>query len=184
MSHEPVTLYTVGHGNRPFDELLALLADAGVSTLIDVRAQPRSPRHPQYNDDALRSGCERAGITYHWAGRQLGGLRAPRADSPHRALPAGLRGFADHMDTDDFQKGAAQLASMAARSPTAILCAEREPEHCHRALIADYLLLQGARIVHLIAPGERRDHLLSPQARRESASLIYDRHITAELDLG
>lgn len=181
MSHEPVTLYTVGHGNRPFDELLALLADAGVSTLIDVRAQPRSPRHPQYNDDALRSGCERAGITYHWAGRQLGGLRAPRADSPHRALPAGLRGFADHMDTDDFQKGAARLRALAARGRCAILCAEREPRDCHRSLIADYLVLQGVRVVHLIAPGERREHALSPAARRESARLVYDRHASGEL---
>ena len=183
MSHAPVTLYTVGHSNRPLAELIALLKDAGVSILVDVRAQPRSQRHPQFNDDSLRAACEHAGIAYHWAGRQLGGMRAPRADSPHRALDEKRRGFADHMDTDAFQKGAAQLRNMAARAPSAILCAEREPRDCHRALIADYLALQGVRVVHLIAPGERREHALSPEARRESATLIYDRNLSGELEL-
>jgi uncharacterized protein (DUF488 family) len=183
MSHAPVTLYTVGHSNRPIEELIALLTDAGIATLIDVRAQPRSQRHPQFNDDSLRGACEHAGIVYHWAGRQLGGMRTARPGSPHVALDEGMRGFADHMDTGAFQKGAAQLVAMAARAPTAMLCAERDPAHCHRGLIADYLLLRGMRVLHLIAPGETHEHLLSPQARRESAALVYDRHATAVLDL-
>jgi uncharacterized protein (DUF488 family) len=178
-----VTLFTVGHGNRSSDELLALLTEAGVKVLVDVRAEPRSRLHPQFNEDALRDACGRAGITYHWAGRALGGLRPARADSPHIALDAGRRGFADHMQSEAFKKGAAQLLSMAARAPTAMLCAERDPDHCHRALIGDYLLLQGARVLHLLAPGERREHALSPAARRESAALIYDRQATAPLDL-
>jgi len=181
---QAVTLYTVGHSNRELDELLAILEEAGVTTLVDVRAEPRSRRHPQFNEDALRAACAPANIVYHWAGRHLGGMRPLRPGSPHVALDEGRRGFADHMDTEIFKKAAAQLANMAAHAPTAILCAEREPEHCHRALIADYLLLQGARIVHLIAVGERRDHLLSPQARRESATLVYDRHTTAALEFG
>ena len=183
MSHAPVTLYTVGHSNRSTEELIALLKEAGVEVLVDVRAQPRSQRHPQFNDDQLRDACTRAGITYHWAGRPLGGKRAPRADSPHRALDERRRGFADHMDTDVFQKGAAQLRNMAARAPSAILCAERNPLDCHRVLIADYLALQGVRVVHLIGPGERLEHALSPEARRESARLIYDRNVSGELEL-
>jgi uncharacterized protein (DUF488 family) len=185
MSHAPpVTLYTVGHSNRPLEDLIALLADAGIGVLVDVRAEPRSRLHPQFNEDALRDACGRTGIVYHWAGRQLGGLRAARAGSPHVALDAGRRGFADHMETDGFKKGAAQLLAMAARGPTAMLCAEREPERCHRALISDYLLLQGARVLHLIVAGEVREHSLSPEARRESAALVYDRQVTGRLAWG
>ena len=176
-------LYTVGHGTRQLDELIALLMQASVVTLVDVRAQPRSQHNPQFNDDSLRAACERAGIVYHWAGRQLGGLRAPRPDSPHVALEEGRRGFADHMDTETFRKGAAQLQNLAARGACAILCAERDPTRCHRALIADYLTLRGMRVVHLIAPGESREHLHSPGARRESAALVYDRQTTGRLDL-
>lgn len=178
-----LTLYTVGHGNRQIGELMALLQEAGVDTLVDVRAQPRSRHNPQFNDDTLRLACENAGIVYHWAGRQLGGMREPRPDSPHLALDEGLRGFADHMDTEAFQKGVSQLQHLAARGTCAILCAERDPAQCHRSLIADYLTLQGARVVHLVAPGETREHALSSAVRRESAALVYDRQVNGRLNL-
>ena len=178
-----VTLFTVGHSNRSLEELLAVLKAVSIVTLVDVRAEPRSRHNPQFNEESLRAACTRAGIVWHWAGRMLGGLRAARADSPHIALTEGFRGFADHMQTDGFRKGAGQLLAMGARGPTAFLCAERLPENCHRSLIADYLLLQGARVMHLIEPGEQREHVLNPAARRESAALIYDRQATVPLDL-
>ena len=181
---DALTLWTIGHSNRPIAELIAMLTQAAIATLVDVRAQPHSARHPQFNEENLRESCGQANIVYHWAGRHLGGKRALRFDSPHSALDEERRGFADHMQTELFKKAVSQCVGLATRAPTAILCAEREPEHCHRALIADYLILQGMRVVHLIAPGESREHLLSPQARRESAALIYDRQVTAELDLG
>ena len=180
----PLTLYTVGHSNRKLEELIALLREAGVDTLVDVRAQPRSQHNPQFNDQSLRAACERAGVVYHWAGRQLGGMRVPRPDSPHVALEEGRRGFADHMDTDAFKKAVSQLRHLAATGTCAILCAERDPDNCHRALIADYLTLQGVRVLHLLAPGESREHMLSSEARRESAALVYDRQTTARFDLG
>lgn len=180
----PLTVYSVGHSDRPLDELIAMLRAASVATLIDVRAQPRSQRHPQFNDTSLRTTCEAAGIAYHWAGRQLGGHRPGRADSRHVALKdAGLRSYADYIDTAEFQKGAAALLKLASRAPAAILCAERDPAHCHRSLIADYLTLQGVRVVHLLGPGKNCEHLLSPHARRESADLVYDRRTTASLPL-
>jgi len=177
------TLYTVGHGNRTIEELIGLLQEADVDTLVDVRAQPHSRHNPQFNDDSLRLACDNAGITYHWAGRQLGGMRVPRPDSPHLALDEDRRGFADHMDTDAFQKGAFQLQHLAANGVCAMLCAERDPAHCHRSLIADYLTLQGARVVHLIDSGESREHALSPEVRRESAAPIYDRQVSGQLAL-
>ena len=178
-----LTLYTVGHGNRTIEELLGLLRAVGVVTLVDVRAQPRSRHNPQFNDDSLRSACENAGITYHWAGRHLGGMRETRPDSPHQALDKGLRGFADHMDTEAFQRGAFQLQQLVANGVCAMLCVERDPAYCHRVLIADYLVLQGMRVMHLMGPGETREHLLSTEARRESAALIYDRQATQPLGL-
>lgn len=181
---ESLVLYTVGHGSRGGDELIELLRAAAVATLVDIRAQPQSRRHPQYNMAMLREAAGRAGLAYHWAGRQLGGMRAPRADSRHWALrDDGLRGFADYIDDAGFQRGLAQLLKLAAAGPTAMLCAEREPLNCHRSVIADYLVLQGARVLHLMSPGELREHQLRPEARRESAALIYDRQATAALDL-
>lgn len=179
-----LVLYTVGHSDRSAAALVALLGGAGVEVLVDIRAQPRSRRHPQFDSEALRLAAEEAGITYHWAGRQLGGHRSPRPDSPHRALDDdGLRGYADYMEGEVFQRGAAQLLRLAGQSPTAVLCAERLPEECHRSLLADYLTLCNVRVIHLIEHGVSREHRLRPEARRESADLIYDRLCSADLGL-
>ena len=176
------TLYTIGHGDRPMDQFIPLLVERAIQTLVDVRAQPHSSRFPPFTMDALREAMDKLGIVYHWAGRQLGGRRSARPDSQHDALDEGLRGYADFMETDWFEKGATQLVNLAARSPTVILCAERAPERCHRRLIADYLALRGVEVIHLIERNEARVHSLSSEARRESAQLIYDRHVEVELD--
>lgn len=184
MMRRDIVVFTIGHSNRSGEELLALLGAAGIRTLIDVRAQPVSSRHPQFNTDTLRALLETSGIAYHWAGRQLGGLRAARPDSPHTALPAGgLRSYADHMETDAFQRGVTQLLKLAGQSPAVMMCAERAPEDCHRTLIADYLLLQGVTVVHLIDLAEQREHQLDARARRESLRLVYDRGVSGALAL-
>jgi uncharacterized protein (DUF488 family) len=178
----PLTLYTIGHGNRSAHELVALLQEAGVRTLADVRAVPRSRRNPQFDSETLRETLEPTDITYHWAGRQLGGRRPARNGSPHLALAdEGLRAYADYMDGREFERAAAQLMNLVRRAPTAILCAERDPMNCHRSLIADYLVLAGVRVIHLIDTGDSREHQLRPEARRESARLVYDRNTTADL---
>jgi uncharacterized protein (DUF488 family) len=173
---EPLTLYTVGHGNRTLEEFLALLRGPGIQALVDVRAQPHSGRNPQFSETSLRPALEAEGIQYHWAGRQLGGRRPPQAVTRHLALAEDLRGYADYMDGAAFRQAALQLQRMATQGATAILCAERDPAHCHRRLIADYLTLRAVRVIHLLAAGEQREHGLSPEARRESAELVYDRN--------
>lgn len=171
-------LYTVGHGDRSQAELLSLLDSQAIRTLVDIRAHPQSGRFPHFSEAALRAACEERGLTYHWAGRQLGGQRPAAAGSRHQALDEGLRGFADYMDSEPFPRAAAQIRNLADRGATAVLCAERDPLFCHRSLLSDYLLLQGVEVLHLIGPGEVREHQLRPEARRESAELIYDRVMT------
>jgi len=177
-----VTLYTIGHGNRPIEELISVLRSATIATLVDIRANPHSTRFPQFDEDSLRASVTATGMVYHWAGRQLGGRRKGVPNSRHCGLSdAGERGFADYMDSLDFRRAASQLARLASRAPAAILCAEKDPLCCHRSLISDYLTLQGVRVVHLLSASESHDHLLSPHARRESAELIYDRNTSGEL---
>ena len=54
-----VTLYSIGHGSRRAEELIALLTSAGVTTLVDVCAQPASARHPQFAMEPLRQALEK-----------------------------------------------------------------------------------------------------------------------------
>ena len=63
------------------------------------------------------------------------------------------------------------------------MCAEKLPAQCHRSLIADYLVLKGVNVVHLIEAGDAREHLLNPHARTESGKLVYDRQASRPLPL-
>src|SRR2546427_4127453 len=95
-------IWSVGHGARPIEELIAILADAGIQTVADVRSAPGSRRHPQFGAKALEASLREAGIAYvHLPG--LGGRREPRGDSPPPAIRRGaFRGYADDMICDEF----------------------------------------------------------------------------------
>lgn len=177
------TLYTIGHGDRAIDDFLELLKVNEIEILADVRAQPVSLRSPHFNQEALRDALDKVDITYHWAGRQLGGMRRAQENSPHLALQdEHLRGFADYILTADFDRAATQLVNLTRHATSAILCTEQDPFFCHRSLIADYLVLQGMTVLHII-DAEVREHYLRSEARKESAELIYDHGITAPLEL-
>jgi len=169
------TLFTIGHGSRTLAELAALLRAARIDVLVDVRAFPRSRRHPQFNRARLEAALPPQGIRYEWAGDAFGGRRAPRPDSRHVALAADVRGFADHMESDAFREALERLLARTAPVRVAIMCAEREPAECHRSLIADAALVRGRRVIHLgVSEGERPARL-DPAARTVEGVLVYDR---------
>jgi uncharacterized protein (DUF488 family) len=184
MKTDIITVYSVGHGNRSLDELLRLLTTNGIKTLFDIRSYPYSRRFPHFCRDALREALNARGMDYHWAGRQLGGMRKPADPASHPALTEdSLRGFAEYMETDLFDRAIRQLLNLSAAGNTAILCAEKSPDRCHRALICDYLLLKNANVIHLIDDNTRQMHHLCSSVRTDSTRLIYDRHVTANLKL-
>jgi len=184
-------VFTLGHSTRSAEELIALLQEAGVELLVDVRRFPGSRRHPQFGREALSAALAAAGIEYRHA-PDLGGRRSPRPGSPNTAWRvAAFRGYADYMDSPEFQAALSRLAAAAAERPTAILCAEAVPWRCHRRLIADALVARGVPVVHLLAPGRREPHALHPDARAlPGGRLVYpaaaevQRDAQGTLDLG
>ena len=134
-------IFTVGHGARSAEEFVAILKEAGIGTLVDVRAYPGSRRHPQFSREALSASLSEAGIVYRWEGKVLGGMR---------------RSYADHMQTDEFQSAARALSGIEGRA--CIMCAERDPSDCHRSYIADWLVAHGERVTHLLDLGTLREH--------------------------
>ena len=167
------TVYTVGHSTRSLDELLGLLRGHDVGIVADVRTVPKSRRHPQFGHEALADALGRAGLRYvHLP--ELGGLRRPRPDSPNGGWRnASFRGYADHLATDAFAHGLAELLALAAEGPVAAMCAEAVPWRCHRSLIADALLVRGVVVEHIVGPGPRRPHRLTPFARVDGQQLTY-----------
>jgi uncharacterized protein (DUF488 family) len=167
-------LFTIGHSNRPIEALLAMLGEAGVKCLADVRAIPKSRRWPQYSGEVLKRSLAAEGIDYVWRGETLGGFRKPLPGSPNVALDGAFRGFADHMATRAFAAAVDELLSTAEHRPTAIMCAEKLPAECHRSLIADYVIARGVEVIHLFAPDRRETARLNPAARATQGGLVYD----------
>jgi uncharacterized protein (DUF488 family) len=158
-------VFTAGHSTRPIEELLALLAEPGIRTLVDVRRFPGSRRHPQFSRDALAASLAGAGLQYvHEPG--LGGRRAARPGSPHTSWRVdAFRGYADYMETPEFEAALGRLMQRGAEETTVILCAEAVPWRCHRRLISDALVARGVDVLHIMGPGRAEAHELDANAR-------------------
>lgn len=144
-----MTIHTIGHSTRSGQELLALLRQADVQQVADVRAFPSSRRHPQFNRAALAEWLPEAGIGYvHMPG--LGGRRKPAADTPNTGWrESAFQGYADYMASDEFRDALAALETAARERPTAVMCAEAVWWRCHRRLISDALTARGWPVEHL-----------------------------------
>jgi uncharacterized protein (DUF488 family) len=152
----PVTIWTIGHGTRPLDELLSMVVDAGVRTLIDVRRYPGSRRNPQFNQPELRTAIEGAGVAYRHA-VDLGGRLSnePGEDDFECIRVAAFRSYAARMRTADWQRA---LAGALEEPDACFLCSETPWWRCHRRLIAELLCARGEEVVHLMAPGRTAAH--------------------------
>jgi uncharacterized protein (DUF488 family) len=168
-------LLTVGHGTATAEELAALLADAGVERLVDVRTAPGSRRHPQFRGEAMQGWLPEAGVAYRWD-RELGGWRKPDPASVNRVLrqPA-FRGYADYMRTPPFWAALDRLLALAATATTAAMCSEALWWRCHRRLLADAaVLVRGAEVLHLDHRGRLEPHRPTEGVRRDGDLLAYD----------
>jgi uncharacterized protein (DUF488 family) len=164
---------TVGHSNRPAGELVEMLQAHGVKLLADVRTVPRSRHNPQFNRELLPATLAAAGIDYvHLPA--LGGLRRPRPDSTNTGWRnPSFRGYADYMQTPDFQAALDELIRLDAEHPMAIMCAESVPWRCHRSLIADALTARGISVAHIMTPRNSHPHKLTPFARVRNGQVAY-----------
>jgi uncharacterized protein (DUF488 family) len=167
-------IWTIGHSTRGIDEFISLLKENQIKLLADVRAFPGSKRYPQFNKDALAKSLNAHGVRYeHFP--ELGGKRKSNPDSRNTAWRnASFRGYADYMETEQFQKGIERLLDLATEAgPTAIMCAEAVWWRCHRSLIADYLKARGVEVLHILAANKVEPHPYTPAARIVNGKLRY-----------
>lgn len=166
-------IYTIGHSTRSIDDFLEILHDYNIVSVIDVRTIPKSRHNPQYNEEDLRKALKRAHIGYlHCAG--LGGLRhTTRASVNTGWRNASFRGFADYMQTPEFDESMEELIRMAQEQTIVIMCAEALPWRCHRSLISDALLVRKLTAMHIFSKTNVHPHTLTPFARIKGKRITY-----------
>jgi uncharacterized protein (DUF488 family) len=169
----PLTVWTVGHSTRSGEEFVQILKAHGVQVLVDVRSFPGSRRYPQFNRAALSESLAQTGVEYRHEPR-LGGRRKPRADSHNTAWRnAQFRGYADHMESEEFRKGVEDLLELAGEARVAVMCAEAVWWRCHRSLLADYLKATGHTVIHILDEKKTEEHPFTPAARLIDGELSY-----------
>jgi uncharacterized protein (DUF488 family) len=164
---------TVGHSARTLEDFLALLKAHEVNQLLDVRKMPGSTAHPHFNEDTLAAALQQAGIGYRHV-PALGGLRRRQPDSPNGGWRnRSFQGYADYMQTAEFEAGLQTVIEQAKRGRVALMCAEAVPWRCHRSLIADALVARGIPVEHIMSLTRRQPHTLRPFARVQGTHVIY-----------
>ena len=167
-------IWTIGHSTRPIEDFISALKANGIKLLIDVRLLPGSKRYPQFNKDALEKSLNEREIRYeHFP--ELGGRRKPGPNSRNTAWRnEAFRGYADHMETEEFRTGVERLLDLANKmGQTAIMCAEAVWWRCHRALISDYLKVRGFEVVHIVDANKSEPHPYTSAARIGGGTLSY-----------
>jgi len=152
---------------------MAILQTYGIERLADIRTIPRSRHNPQFNDTALANSLTAQHIEYVHL-QALGGLRRARKDSPNTGWRSGgFRGFADYMQTEEFQDALEALIYMSRCKRVAIMCAEAVPWRCHRSLVADALCVRRVPAVEILSESSYRMHTLTPFAKVHGVRITY-----------
>jgi uncharacterized protein (DUF488 family) len=147
--------FTIGHSTRPIGEFIDLLAASEVGLVVDVRTVPRSRTNPQYDREALPGSLSGFQIAYEHVA-VLGGRRA-RAQDIAPDVNAfwenqSFHNYADYAMGRGFRSGLARLRELGRVQRCAVMCAEAVWWRCHRRIIADYLLVAGERVFHILGP--------------------------------
>lgn len=146
-------IYTIGHGNAPFLEIERILRLHGVATLVDVRTAPYSKYSPDFRKSTLAEMAAGAGLGYRWMGDRLGGTEtgsvptAPAVTDEPAVNEAAMAG------------ALAEVIALNETGPVVLLCAERNPEHCHRLItLAPRLEALGCQVFHILPNGAAHRH--------------------------
>jgi uncharacterized protein (DUF488 family) len=152
-------LFSIGHSNMPADRFVAMLQNAGVSEITDVRSTPFSRRFPWFSQKNLATRLADSGIAYAAIGDTLGGR--PRHESLYRDGVADYEAMASQ---PAFRAALDRLVGGVQHARICLMCAEREPLDCHRCLlVARQLAERGLTVGHILHDGTVEPHAVTEQ---------------------
>lgn len=147
-------LYAIGHSNHEISTFIALLRQHGITALGDIRSHPYSRYVPQYSREPLKAALAAAGIVYVFLGKELGA----RSENP-ACYKQGRVQYEQLAKEPIFLEGIDRVIQGMSRYRIALMCAEKDPIECHRALlVARKLFETGIQVNHILADGSLETH--------------------------
>jgi uncharacterized protein (DUF488 family) len=173
---ERLPIHTIGHSTRTIAEFVDLLRVGNVELVVDIRSVPRSRTNPQFNMETLPDTLAPWQIGYRHI-RELGGLRGRSKSVPSEVngfwTNPSFHNFADYALSDAFHTGLSNLLELTETKRCAIMCSEAVWWRCHRRIVADYLLIAGRSVFHLMGTARIEPAALTPAARPQGDALVY-----------
>lgn len=169
--------FTIGHSNRGLEEFVALLKDAQINLVADIRTVPKSRANPQFNKDTLPDVLADFDISYEHM-PALGGFRGKARTSSQNLndlwTNESFHNYADYALTAPFHAGLEHLLHEGRKRRCAIMCSEAVWWRCHRRIVADYLIASGETVFHIMGQGRVEAAHLTPSAViQPSGTVIY-----------
>ena len=167
-------VYTMGFSNRTWDETIQILDAFKIRRLVDIRTLPGSKHTPQFNLEHMKNALPKAGIEYIHM-KSLGGLRKPLKDSTLNAAweNSGFRGYADYMQTPEFEAALNGLVALMKEKTTVYCCTEAVFWRCHRRLVSDAILVRSYRVGHIFTASKVEEHKFTKFMKAEETRLTY-----------
>lgn len=168
-------IYTIGHSTHTLEEFVAMLKSFNIELLADIRSFPGSSKFPHFNKENLPASLAENNIEYIHL-RNLGGRRKVNPDSCNTGWRvAAFRGYADYMETENFEKAIKELEQIASEKRVAYMCAEAVWWRCHRSLVSDYLKNEGWTVLHIMGVGKSTEHPYTAPAKIINGKLDYSK---------
>jgi uncharacterized protein (DUF488 family) len=166
--------YSMGFSNRTREQTLEILATFAIECLVDIRTLPGSKHTPQFNLEHIQKALPEAGIEYVHM-KNLGGLRKPLKGSVTNSgwRNDSFRGYADYMQTREFETAINALADLLTRKTSVYCCTEAVFWRCHRQLVSDALFVRGFRIGHIFSSTQVEEHKLTSFSKADGLRITY-----------
>jgi len=150
-------IYTIGHSTHSLEKFLDVLKYYEIKLIIDVRRWPSSKKFPWFGKDSLAKSLSENGIEYsHYP--ELGGYRK--------------EGHANFAKSKEFDIALSKLLEKINDKAAAILCAELLWFRCHRRYIAENLVKQGHKVIHIFDKQKTQEHKLRTKEIDEKMNLV------------
>lgn len=173
LKSEKTIIFTIGHSTRKLADFINILKEFDIQKVVDIRTIPKSRHNPQFNEEHLKAALHKHKIGYLHLDA-LGGLRHTHKDSINLGWHnSSFRGFADYMQTEEFEKGIERLIKLAQKKRIVIMCAEAVPWRCHRSLIGDALLIRNFDVNDIYSHTQSKSHILTSFAKVKDKKIIY-----------
>ncbi|WP_315739192.1 MULTISPECIES: DUF488 domain-containing protein [unclassified Bradyrhizobium] len=154
MSEQSLEILTIGHSTLSYESFVALLRQASITAVADVRTVPYSRHFAHFNKDTLCGELRMDGIAYVFLGGQLGGRPTDK-----RFFCDGIADYEKMAATAEFAQGLARIVEGSRKYRIAMMCSEHDPLDCHRCLLVGRALHEkGMNVRHILGSGLIADH--------------------------